>query len=200
MKNRVLAFTLAEVLVTLGIIGVVSAMTIPTLMQGYQKKVYSTQLKKVYTEMSQALYKVVNDNNALNLSEAGVYNQATVQSFTSKYFNMIKNCGISGANCFASRYRYINNNSANLAAPTGQSCFVNASGAAICMTTSLITIDVNAQEGPNIVGRDYYQIYLNNDGKLYGSDGGANTETNCKNGSPTYCTFSIMNNSWEMKY
>lgn len=33
------AFTLAEVLVTLGIIGVVSAMTVPTLMQNYQKRV-----------------------------------------------------------------------------------------------------------------------------------------------------------------
>lgn len=32
-------FTLAEVLVTLGIIGVVSAMTVPTLMQNYQRKV-----------------------------------------------------------------------------------------------------------------------------------------------------------------
>lgn len=32
-----LGFTLAEVLVTLGIIGVVSAMTVPTLMQNYKK-------------------------------------------------------------------------------------------------------------------------------------------------------------------
>ena len=38
MKNK-LAFTLAEVLVTLGIIGVVSAMTVPTLMQNFNVKV-----------------------------------------------------------------------------------------------------------------------------------------------------------------
>ena len=36
MKKR--AFTLAEVLITLGIIGVVAAMTIPTLISNYQKK------------------------------------------------------------------------------------------------------------------------------------------------------------------
>ena len=47
-------FTLAEVLVTLGIIGVVSAMTVPTLMQNYQRQSYVTQLHKVYNEFSQA--------------------------------------------------------------------------------------------------------------------------------------------------
>ena len=45
-------FTLAEVLVTLGIIGVVAAMTIPTLMQNYQRQSYVTQLKKVYNELN----------------------------------------------------------------------------------------------------------------------------------------------------
>lgn len=40
------AFTLAEVLITLGIIGVVAAMTMPTLIQNYQKKVWAIQLKK----------------------------------------------------------------------------------------------------------------------------------------------------------
>jgi type II secretory pathway pseudopilin PulG len=42
------AFTLAEVLITLGIIGVVAAMTLPTLMQNYQKHVIQNQLKKNY--------------------------------------------------------------------------------------------------------------------------------------------------------
>ncbi len=41
------AFTLAEVLITLGIIGIVAAMTLPTLIANYQKKVYVNQLKKV---------------------------------------------------------------------------------------------------------------------------------------------------------
>ncbi len=45
-------FTLAEVLVTLGIIGVVSALTVPTLMQNHQRKVFVTQLHKVYSEIS----------------------------------------------------------------------------------------------------------------------------------------------------
>ena len=42
-KNRRAAFTLAEVLITLGIIGVVTALTIPTLTANYKKKVLSNQ-------------------------------------------------------------------------------------------------------------------------------------------------------------
>ena len=63
------AFTLAEVLVTLGIIGVVSAMTVPTLMQNYQRQSYVTQLHKVYNEMSQVFQQMMTDRNALNLKE-----------------------------------------------------------------------------------------------------------------------------------
>ena len=47
MKN---AFTLAEVLVTLGIIGVVAAMTVPNLMENYQRQSYITQLRKTHSE------------------------------------------------------------------------------------------------------------------------------------------------------
>jgi prepilin-type N-terminal cleavage/methylation domain-containing protein len=47
-------FTLAEVLITLGIIGVVAALTIPALITSYQEKVTVTKLKKVYSMLSQA--------------------------------------------------------------------------------------------------------------------------------------------------
>jgi len=49
------AFTLAEVLITLAIIGVVAAMTIPTLISNYQEKVTVTKLKKAYAVMNQAM-------------------------------------------------------------------------------------------------------------------------------------------------
>ena len=48
------AFTLAEVLITLGIIGVVAAMTMPSLIQNYQKKRTVTQLKATYSILAQA--------------------------------------------------------------------------------------------------------------------------------------------------
>ncbi len=40
MMKRVLGFTLAEVLITLGIIGVVAAMTIPTLLANINGQKY----------------------------------------------------------------------------------------------------------------------------------------------------------------
>lgn len=46
-------FTLAEVLITLGIIGVVAAMTLPSLINRTQSKELETQYKKVYTELNQ---------------------------------------------------------------------------------------------------------------------------------------------------
>ncbi len=54
-NSRKIAFTLAEVLITLGIIGVVAAMTIPTLVANYQKKETVTALKKAYSQLSQAV-------------------------------------------------------------------------------------------------------------------------------------------------
>lgn len=52
-----IAFTLAEVLITLGIIGVVAAMTIPTLMKNYQKKVLEVQFKKSVAVVQQIILK-----------------------------------------------------------------------------------------------------------------------------------------------
>ncbi len=49
------AFTLAEVLITLAIIGVVAAMTIPTLISDYKKKVVETKLLKVYSTVNNAI-------------------------------------------------------------------------------------------------------------------------------------------------
>ena len=49
------AFTLAEVLITLGIIGIVAAMTLPTLLGRYKEKETVTRLKKTYSILSQAM-------------------------------------------------------------------------------------------------------------------------------------------------
>lgn len=46
MNNKFLGFTLAEVLITIGIIGVVSAITIPSLLTNVRNKDLQAQLKK----------------------------------------------------------------------------------------------------------------------------------------------------------
>ena len=56
------AFTLAEVLITLGIIGVVAAITIPSLVTNYQKHVVETKLAKFNSTMNQAMRLSMADN------------------------------------------------------------------------------------------------------------------------------------------
>lgn len=55
MMKKLAGFTLAEVLITLGIIGVVAAMTIPTLMSNTNKSEFKTAYKKVISAVNQAV-------------------------------------------------------------------------------------------------------------------------------------------------
>ena len=55
-------FTMAEVLITLGIIGVVVAMTLPALVQKYRTHVVETRLKKFYSIINQAVLLSKNAN------------------------------------------------------------------------------------------------------------------------------------------
>lgn len=56
------AFTLAEVLITLGIIGVVVALTMPMLIGHFEKTTTATKLKKFYSVMAQATDKAMSEN------------------------------------------------------------------------------------------------------------------------------------------
>lgn len=65
MNKRKSAFTLAEVLITLGIIGVVAAITIPVLMAKINEQVHKTQLKKTISTLNQALKMVYNNTDTI---------------------------------------------------------------------------------------------------------------------------------------
>ena len=65
MKNK-RAFTLAEVLITLSILGVVAAISIPNIIQQYQKRLTITKLQKAYATLEQAV-----DNIAINTGCVG---------------------------------------------------------------------------------------------------------------------------------
>ncbi len=54
-NQRKIAFTLAEVLITLGIIGIVAAMTMPALIANHKKTVVETRLAKFYSTINQAV-------------------------------------------------------------------------------------------------------------------------------------------------
>lgn len=62
-------FTLAEVLITLGIIGVVAALTIPNLIQSYKKKYVEVRLARFYSTMSQALKLNIAENGTITFEQ-----------------------------------------------------------------------------------------------------------------------------------
>ena len=224
------AFTLAEVLVTLGIIGVVSAMTVPTLMQNYQRQSYVTQLHKVYNEMSQGFQQMMTDRNALNLKETGLLNTTEQATETFKnYFKVVQDCGNNFSPCFASEYRSTTGSSIKPAeANWWSSSFVLADGAAIGLHGLIdysagnvsypygyMYVDINGAKGPNITGRDFFLFYYFNDGTLDDvvtpecKTAGICSSTlevqrvnsPCVGGTwPAGCLGRILNDNWQMTY
>ena len=96
MKN-LKGFTLAEVLITLGIIGVVSAMTIPALINNVRAVKLRSQFNKAYSEVQQA-FKLMADNESVspNDYERGA-SQRTDNYFYKRFIKYFK----SGIDCGA---------------------------------------------------------------------------------------------------
>ena len=222
--NKVVrGFTLAEVLVTLGIIGVVSSMTMPTLMQNYQRKSYVTQLHKVYNEISQAAVQFQTDKNAVNLKEAGLNSQTAADEFIEKYFKIVQKCGDTQTPCFASFNQYKKLTGTGLSSwITPRTHYTIASGASIGIkyrpngdVLCEIFIDINGAKGPNIAGRDLFPIFLYNNGILDDNDFTTtanapmtketrenvfNTVCNSSGSGWNGCFGKILNDNWEMTY
>lgn len=93
------AFTLAEVLITLGIIGVVAALTLPSLIQKYQDQVLENQLKKTYTTISQGVQKAIADDGVSKFSDTELFQACDFHAnkaepkpciqMVKKYFNVV---------------------------------------------------------------------------------------------------------------
>ena len=66
-------FTLAEVLITLGVIGVVAAMTLPTLINEHRGSQWETALKRDYTVLSQGFRKIMADYGCDTLECTGIF-------------------------------------------------------------------------------------------------------------------------------
>ena len=212
MKN-IKAFTLAEVLVTLGIIGVVSAMTVPTLMQNHQRKSYVTQLHKVYNELQQAIVQLMADTNAVNLKEAGINTTAASQNFIKNYFKTVTTCENSLKPCFSDTYRFLSGAVYGIGDHVSTS-YILAGGAAVRplyiaegSSGKLVNIlvDVNGQQGPNILGRDTFYIAIYNNGAIDTYNASATsvplTKAQRESAGSEWSPFGqIFNDNWEMNY
>ena len=168
-------FTLAEVLVTLGIIGVVSAMTIPTLMQNHQRKTYVIQLRKIYSEVSQALILYQTQKNAVNLKESGINSTQNAVDFVKSTFKVITDCGSENEPCFAADDEYKKLDGTKITdrrCESNHPCFALANGASVSVhyygaaPLFQLIFDINGQKGPNIAGRDFFSFYIYNNGVI----------------------------------
>lgn len=146
-------------------------MTIPTLMQNHQRKVYVTQLHKVYNEILQAGQMYLSERNAVNLKEAGLISQEACNDWVLHYFKTIQTCDGKILNpCFSDEYKYIDGSTANFIIEGTKyeaDSFVLANGAAIRPLYDknfsdgiFFMVDVNGQGGPNIIGRDAFFMAL----------------------------------------
>ncbi len=112
MKNS--AFTLAEVLITLAVIGIVAAMTIPTLINKYQEKVTVTKVKKMYSTLNQAVKLAEVDNGPVATWNLPGYTNGGSQMFYSylkPYLRVTKECVYdNSANCLdtKAKFTYLN--------------------------------------------------------------------------------------------
>ena len=187
-----LGFTLAEVLITLTVIGVVAAMVLPNLAKHYQNKTLETQTRHFYSMMSLAIDKYMADHHVDNLSDTPMYCEAyegwncrldynsrghkEVQKFIMNYLKVALVCGNSEDifdttnTCYNITAKVIDKNS-DTNNPWGPR-YILTHGYAIRMNPpnsgwpAVLTVDVNGAHGPNRGGRDIWQMSIFHDGSI----------------------------------
>lgn len=91
-------FTLAEVLITLVIIGVVAAITVPAVLQSTERQETVSKLKKAYSVLQQATTKIATEEGV----QVGDFSLMPEDEFFDKFINTVHTMKLckSGAGCF----------------------------------------------------------------------------------------------------
>ena len=178
-------FTLAEILITLGIVGVVAVLTIPSVMRGYKNRMYTAQLEKVYSQITNAASAIMTDEQVDSFYETKA-GKATVQNasgeytagvpyFFNNYFKTIKqNCREGNEPCAKSDAATYKTMAGAAVSGFGANsyCIQTVNGATICgfynpnNTCMSLAVDVNGLEAPNIVGRDVFSMDMHRSGAI----------------------------------
>ena len=209
-------------MITLGIIGVVAALTLPALIQNTQKKELEAGLKKGASEIAQALNMYRAEHGVSVVYDLGSQN---LKSYLIKYFQVLEDCGF-GFNdadtaCIknygdpdknSTTYKNFNGtNSINLNLfDDGQ--FVLADGSLILINNSTlsgtdthtyISIDVNGyNRRPNRLGQDLFMFQIDDNEKLipvgakgttyYSSNDAYCSKTSTSNMNGAGCTYKAL--------
>lgn len=223
MKNY--GFTLAEILVTLGIIGVISALTLPTFTQKTSLAKVGPQLGKARTNFEQATAAMMQEAQSDSLTATKLCPSTTPSctpdqrvAVTSNYSNFLFNLGhyLKGSNKSSgttTKYQVADGTTYtfnSFLAPAA-SQFPHDE-----LIDLQVLVDINGEQGPNLPAKDRFYFEMRNDGSLvpYGSAdtnataktkfGFTNWETNCpKNIVPTVpeaCAAHIFENGMKAEY
>ena len=176
MKKK--AFTLAEVLITLGIIGTVAALTIPGLITKHRKAETEAKIKQTYSILSNAIKMSEVENGPFVAQNWGgtsaAQTQAGLREFLFPYLKA-QECGIGSATtCFhKSRYKNLiggfadswampSSNAVTFQLPNGVAiAFLNNGYDTTDSSYHLnMYMDVNGVKAPNTYGIDLFQFYL----------------------------------------
>ncbi len=187
-----LGFTLAEVLITLGIIGVVAAMTMPALITKINNKGYTERLIKAYSTLQNATNKIIEEEGLPSNWGWVVRGTDIDDTANDRIIELYKNnlkvvyfCQDSWIDDECKSMRSITYRSLNKQTATdihsgndifGGYQFVLPDGVVLgfkfTVSTSGVnwgapsalsfTVDVNGKKKPNIVGRDIFYFYLDN--------------------------------------
>ncbi len=220
--NIRLGFTLAEVLITLGIIGIVAALTMPNLIASHKKQVWVAQLRKTVSTLEQGFQKMRADAGGVdsledtepfvqlstdsvdcsnsNLEQASQLCQNFFKNDLKKYFNIIDYA------IAPNDYKFTNLSNTGTNNMRGATMLVLNDNAMMSMmigngvgnSLGVIEMDVNGFKAPNKYGYDVFLFDLRNDGILVDS---GNPE-DCKEGQleGQGCYNYLAQNGWKMDY
>lgn len=208
--KKMLAFTLTEVLITLSIIGVISALTVPTLVNNYQRKAEVVQIRKVMNDVETAIDLYITEEGKAKFSATPYYKNDEINNLITNKLKYVKSCDANAAGCFASEnYMTIGSNTNEEFKCTVKS-YLLSSSAAICMVKGnngiiTVNVDVNGPEGPNIGGRDMFEFYVSSAGDISYCPlitDKCDTEKNSCTSSTTGkgCIKALADNAWVMDY
>lgn len=175
------AFTLAEVLITLGIIGVVAAMTMPTLIQNHQKRSLEVATQKFYSMMSQAVRQYMADEDVDDLRNTWLASdnqddwrspqaKASIENFITRYLKVVKECTDNADECFAEKYKTWDNQEVSM--NNFYNSYVLSDGSVVLAEhvgtygPIALYVDVNGKKGPNKIGYDLWNMDIFYDGSI----------------------------------
>lgn len=166
-------FTLAEVLITLGIIGVVAALTMPVIIKGKERKELETGFKKQYSVLQNAFTRLNHDKGEVYVRD----NSRGTRKFKSEfitYFNVLSDCKFEDCSKINGKsiYKDLTNKYDMYQTYIDDGQFITTDGALFMLNDAtdepfLASFDVNGpKKGPNRLGYDVFVFQLMNNGKL----------------------------------